>query len=86
MGNPHLFNQQILLNVDYMFQAMLKAIVEKRRIECRSLLPRVFMLVAVIRHNHKVVKEDPELTTSHRHTKSITIYRAIPPKEDLKAD
>lgn len=84
VGSPHLFNQY-LLNMDYMFQAMQKATVEKRRIEHRSHLPRVFMLVDVIRHNREVVKKDRELITSHRHTESILTYTAIPPK-DLKAD
>lgn len=31
-------------------------------------------------------QKDPELTSSYSHTESTPTYRALPPKEDLRAD
>lgn len=85
-GGIHIYLiNKYLLNVDYTFQAMLKVIVEKED-EHRSHLPGVSMLADIIRNNHEVDKEVPELTASHRHTESTPTYRAIPPYEELKAD
>lgn len=31
-------------------------------------------------------QEDSELTSSHRHTKSLPVYTEIPPEKELKAE
>lgn len=64
-----------------MLQAMLKTTVEKRRTQN---LPSKSCHAS--RHNKTQPKEDPELIASHRHIESMPTSRAIPPKEDLKAD